>query len=200
MAPITLVPLSISTRFREALREWLYKGDCEIHGAADATCDLCWEDTLRYHFRIVNWRNGNQMWVGSHCINHFGIRAVGASGEVLGIEESARKVRRDQRKMSEDLRTRHVEGALDRLAAADQGFGADFYKRQMGPRNGFAPDQARDLMARFEAHGIEVAPSMFRVTLRHQRDREALEAMSPEELRTIWRCLTASQRRLAPSA
>ena len=200
MAPLTLVPLSEATLFSEALLEWLYKRECRIHEAADATCDLCWEDTLKYHFRIVNRLNDNHMWVGSNCINEFRIRAVSLSGEKLGAEESAREVRRDQRKMSEDLRRRHVEGALDRLAAADPAFDADFFKREIGGRNGFAPDQARDLMARFAVHGIEVAPSMFRVTLRHKRDREALEAMSPADVRTIWRCLTASQRRLAPIA
>jgi len=200
MVPLTLVPASVATTPTKALSEWLYTGVCKDHGVGCATCDLCWEDTLQYHFLIENQRNRNRMWLGSDCITHFGILARDESGVVLGTRESARKVRRDKRKMRDDLRTRHVHEALDRLAAADPGVDAELYKREMGRLGGVRPDHARDLMARFERYGVEVAPSMIRVTLRHKRDREALAALSRADLRAIWRCLSASQRHGMPPA
>lgn len=194
MVPLTLVPLSVADKASEAVREWLYTGECKDYGTGCATCDLCWEDTLQYHFLIVNQRNENRMWVGSECITHFGIRARDESGRVLGREDSAAKVRRDRRKMREDLRTRHVHQALDRLAAVDATLDAGPFKAEIGARGGLRPDRALDLMRRFKTHGIQVAPSMFRVTLRYKRDREILEAMSREDLRVIRSCLSASQR------
>jgi hypothetical protein len=197
MAHDTLLRRSANTRdLDQALEEWLYTGQTRDHVRQTEMCELCLEEPLRYHFLIANQRTDDRMWIGSDCIERFGILAVDESGVVLGREDSAAKVRRDRRKLVEDSRTRHVLAVLERLAKADSGFDAEVYRRQLGEHRAFAPGQAHDLMTRAIELEVEVAASMFRVTIRRQADREALLAMNSEQVRRIWRCLSADQRRL----
>ena len=93
-----LLPLSVEQRqFPVALHEWVYAGDMYDMERPAGTCELCEHPDIRYHFKIVNRHNGNEMLVGSECINRFGISATDPLGNILNVEESRRRVSRDRR-------------------------------------------------------------------------------------------------------
>lgn len=199
MAWFTLVPLSVSAKLSPALDEWRYRGEYKDYLVPSQSCELCHEDGLRYHFRIINQLNRNRMWLGSECITHFGILAVDESGTLLGAEESAKMVQRDRRRMENEARMAHVLQSLDRLVAVDPRFSrADSLelKGSIGERGGLSPKQALDLMVRFRQHAVDVAPSAFKVSIRRDLDRAELVSMPEREIKQIWPCLSWSQRKL----
>lgn len=55
----------------KALSEWRFTGSIIDHGKPNATCGVCGNHGLRYHFRIVNQITGEAIWVGSQCILNF---------------------------------------------------------------------------------------------------------------------------------
>jgi hypothetical protein len=55
----------------KAIREWRFSGEFKDHQKPSATCELCGNSGLRYHFRIVNRVTGELLWVGSQCILNF---------------------------------------------------------------------------------------------------------------------------------
>jgi hypothetical protein len=158
IAPFTLLPRSESDQLEEAVREWRYQGERRDYYVQERICDLCWEDTLRYHFKIDNRKNGDEMWVGSDCIELFKIPVFDPSGRELLRQDAAAQVRRDKRRMREEAQP--LLEALDRLGDADPSFDAEAWKRDIGRRRGLTPARRRELLARFERYGVAVAPSV----------------------------------------
>ena len=79
-----ILPLSREKmNLASALAEWLYTGDTYDLEKPIETCELCGHPDLRYQFRIENRHNGNELLVGSECINRFTIRATDSFGRVL---------------------------------------------------------------------------------------------------------------------
>lgn len=72
-AAANLLPLSLATDLATALREWAYSGISTDYGQPEVTCQLCDQEDLRYHFEIINGKTANRLWVGSKCIQRFGI-------------------------------------------------------------------------------------------------------------------------------
>ncbi|MBM7690302.1 hypothetical protein [Enterococcus ureilyticus] len=56
--------------FVKAREEWIYIG-LEDNEDADFNCELCDHKDIRYEYTIQNKLNGNEMIVGSSCINKF---------------------------------------------------------------------------------------------------------------------------------
>jgi hypothetical protein len=169
MAQERLVPLSVAPTLPRAILEWEYLGGRKDYRVPVETCQLCCEHPLRYHFHIKNQKNRNEMWVGSGCIDRFGIRVVDESGNRLSPEEGARKLESDKRRMREEARA--LLEALDRLAEADPTFDARTWKVAIGRRDGLTPGQRAELLARFEEHGVEVAPSILKLARRRAPTR-----------------------------
>jgi hypothetical protein len=167
MAAERLVPLSQAETWSEAVAEWHHLGDARDYLVPVETCQLCCEQPLRYHFLITNEVNGNELWVGSSCIHLFEIRVKDESGNVVSPKDAHKKLERDKRKMREAARP--LLDALARLAEADSTFDAKAWKRDIGRRRGLTASRRHELLARFEAHGVEVAPSLFK--LARTRDR-----------------------------
>lgn len=161
MAQERLVPLSVARTWRKAVPEWVYRGERRDHLVQIETCELCCEHPIRYHFKIINELIGNELWVGSDCIERFQIRVIDPSGEELAPEDAPKLLRADRRRMREDARP--LLDALDRLADADPTFDAGAWKRDIGRRRGLTSTRRRELLARFEAHEVEVAPSVLKL-------------------------------------
>ena len=68
-----LLPHSVAPVLADALREWAYTGQSNDYGQPEETCELCDQEDLRYHFEIGNAQTGHHLWVGSKCIQRFGM-------------------------------------------------------------------------------------------------------------------------------
>lgn len=190
-----LLPLSEEKHHLNiALREWLYLGDMYDLEAPKETCELCEHPNIRYQFKIVNRSNGNEMLVGSECINKFGISATDELGVILDREGSRRRVNRDRRFLVNEARKRRMINALVELSASEDDFDIDSFISYVLDRDAFTPNQLTVLIWRFEQYNVEYKPSDFKIVIRRDREKEQLRKMDDWKLRKLWQSLSPSQR------
>lgn len=95
----------------EALKEWFFTEKVYDHETAEADCQLCDQEQLRYHFQIQNRHTSKTLWVGSSCILRFQI-SVYENSALLDSEKSKKKLD----KLAQQMRQRTCVRALKRLA------------------------------------------------------------------------------------
>lgn len=191
-----LRPLSIEQgRLAVTLQEWLYTGDMYDLGAPDETCELCEHPDIRYQFKIINRHNGNEMLVGSECINKFGISATDELGNLLNHEESRRRVNRDRRFLVNEARKRRLINTLVALSAVEEQFDINSFISYVVDRDAFTPNQLALLFWRLDQHQIEYAPVDFKLVIRRDREKAQLRQMEDWKIRKLWRAMSSSQRR-----
>lgn len=191
-----LLPLSVENRrFPIALREWVYAGDMYDMETPDGTCELCGHPDIRYHFKIVNQHNGNEMLVGSECINRFGISATDPLGNILNLEESRRRVDRDRRFLVNEAKRRKLINTLVTLSSVEEQFDIQSFISYVMERDAFTPDQLALLFWRLDEHHIEYTPTDFKLIIRRDREKNQLRRMPLWKIRKLWPALSVSQRR-----
>jgi hypothetical protein len=190
-----LLPLSVEQRrFAIALCEWVYVGDMYDMETPSGTCELCGHPEIRYQFKIVNQHNGNEMLVGSECINRFGISATDPLGNILNVEESRRRVSRDRRFLVNEARKRKLINTLVTLSTVDMDFDIESFISYVMERDAFTPDQLAVLFWRLDKHRISYAPTDFKLIIRRDREKAQLRKMPSWKIRKLWPALSASQR------
>jgi len=191
-----LLPLSIEKRnLATALREWLYTGDMYDLGSPEETCELCEHPDIRYQFKIINRHNGNEMLVGSECINKFGISATDELGNILNRDESRRRVNRDRRYLVNEARKRRLINTLVALSAREEQFDINSFISYVVDRDAFTPNQLALLFWRLDHHRIEYSPSDFKLTIRRDREKAQLRQMEGRKIQKLWRAMSSSQRK-----
>lgn len=169
-----LLPLSVEQyRFPIALREWVYAGDMYDMETPNETCQLCGHPDIRYHFKIVNQHTGNEMLVGSECINRFGISATDPLGNVLDPEESRQRVNRDRRFLVTEAKKRKLINTLVELAGVEEQFNIQSFISYVMERDAFTPDQLAVLFWRLDQHHIGYTPTDFKLTIRRDREKHS---------------------------
>ena len=191
-----LLPLSVEQRrFPIALREWVYGGDMYDMETPNGTCELCGHPDIRYHFKIVNQQNGNEMLVGSECINRFGISATDPLGNILNSEESRQRVNRDRRFLVTEAKKRKLINTLVELAGVEEQFNIQSFISYVMERDAFTPEQLAVLFWRLDQHHIEYTPTDFKLTIRRDREKAQLRRMPAWKIGKLWGALSISQRR-----
>ena len=191
-----LLPLSKDKNsFKAALREWLYTGDMYDLEIAEETCELCEHPEIRYQFKIVNRHNGNEMLVGSECINKFEISATDDVGHVLDREDSRRRVNRDRRFLVNEARKKRMITTLVELSVAEEEFDIDSFISYVLDRDAFTPNQLGFLFWRLDEHQIDYKPSDFKVVIRRNREKDQLRQMDDWKIRKLWRSFSPNQRK-----
>ncbi len=190
-----LLPLSNEKKaFSTALREWLYDGDMfDLENPIEA-CELCEHPEIRYQFKIVNRFNGNELLVGSECINKFGITATDDLGNVLSRDASRKKVSKDRRHLVTEARKKRQINSLVRLAGIDKDFEISAFIDYVQDRGAFTPNQLSLLFWRFEKNRISYNSLDFKVVIRRDREKNQLRIMPKWKLRQILPSLSVSQR------
>ena len=69
---IPVIPYFKSKGLEFPFLTWSYTGELIDYEEPYETCELCGKHGLRYHFVIHDFE-GNKLWVGSECINRFGV-------------------------------------------------------------------------------------------------------------------------------
>jgi len=190
-----LLPLSVElSRLSIALREWFYTGDMYDLETPSGTCELCEHPEIRYQFKITNRHNGNEMAVGSECINKFEISAVDALGNVLGRDESRRLVNRDRRFLVGEARKRRLINILVALSRVEEAFDINSFIAYVQDRDAFTPNQLATLFWRLDHNKIAYAPRDFKLVIRRDREKQQLRQMSDWKMAKLWAAMSTTQR------
>lgn len=180
---------------RKALDEWTYEGNMFDVEIADEICDLCDQPNIRYQFEIVNNQNGNLLLIGSECITRFKISVIDESGNKLSFKAAKKKVSRDRSRLVTEAKEKSVLNALVELASIDDEFNIEDFIKYFKERKAFTPKQLALLVWRLEKAEIKFNKSHFKLTIKKNREKEQLLGLEEWRLKSIWDCLSSSQKR-----
>ncbi|MCQ8182646.1 hypothetical protein NP603_16110 [Methylomonas sp. SURF-1] len=188
-----LVPLSKSTSFTEALREWLFTGNVFDYDDEDIECELCEHPDLSHHFEIRNTLNDNRLLVGSSCILKFSEINI---HDALGQEVTDP----DERKfyLEDALRKKLTEIMLEPLRELwlkDKEYRGNIESkaRYLKAGSGISPRELLFLFRRMEFYNIPYTAKRYKVSLRSYSEQRELHQMSQEDLHKIKPALSATQ-------
>ncbi len=105
-----ILPLSRGTQFPAVFEEWRVTGQVKDFGSGVATCQLCEQERLRYHFEIGNPATRRSLWIGSRCILRFGVPVYEGTRRLRGAQ-----VQRKLTSLINDVRYKAALAALRTL-------------------------------------------------------------------------------------
>jgi len=190
-----LLPLSVSTQFHEALKEWFFANEVIDHEQASEYCQMCEHSNLRYHFLIKNRRSEAILWVGSSCILKFD------DIDVFNEDESVAKGKKERQKRLDEVLSEHKkERALESLRLLwkqDENYRDSIARavKHFEKKGGFKPKFLAIMMARMSNRQISYNPSVYSVYLRSEKAKRDLEEMSPELFNLILPALSDTQKK-----
>ncbi len=190
-----LLPLSESTVFVEALKEWSYTGDMEDYDEPVECCELCEKEELRYHFNIENTLNGNRLWVGSQCIDRFKISALDEYGCELDEKESKKKVSTDRSRLIREGEKRAVKKLLHDLQDLDDQFHISNFIKYYEERGAFTPKQLATIVWRVSENKLHGRGHGLKMTIRRQREKDQLLEMQGWRVDRLWPYMSSSQKK-----
>ncbi|MTH54109.1 hypothetical protein GKZ89_11880 [Bacillus mangrovi] len=179
---------------RKALDEWIYEGNMFDVEVADEICELCDQPHIRYQFEIVNTQNDNSLLIGSECITRFRISVIDEAGKKLSYEDAKKKVSKDRSRLVTEAKEKSVLNALVKLATIDNEFAIEDFIQYFKERKAFTPKQLTFLVWRLEKAKIVFNKSHFKLTIKKSREKEQLLSLEDWRLRSIWDCLSSSQK------
>ncbi len=178
-----------------ALNEWLYTGEMFDLEVPIETCELCNHPDIRYQFNISNQNNGNELLIGSECINKFNIRATDNDGNILSVDGSRKKVNHDRRYLVDEARRKRVITSLIELSKEDHDFDIESFITYLQDRKAFTPNQLSTIFWRFDTHNIEYKKSDYKLTIRRTREKNQMHTMQDWKMRKLWKAMSASQKK-----
>jgi hypothetical protein len=189
----SILPLSVGDTLPKAFEEWSVTENVVDHETPQETCELCGQESLRYHFEIRNSLNKKTMWIGSQCILRFGL-SVFENGRVLSSEDAKKKINRIMDQMRQDA----CICALEKVAEAEDDSEILTNALTYFKKNKYlSPRQAFVVLWRLNKHGIDHSPSFFKIDLKHDRFKAQLRKMELSRVRVLWPALSSSQREIA---
>ena len=186
------MPLSVGDTLPKAFEEWSVTEQVVDHETPHETCELCGQESLRYHFEIRNTITRHTLWIGSQCILKFGL-SVFENGRILSPENAKKKIQRIMEQMQQDACIR----ALTKLALEEKNEILTNALAYFKAHKYLSPKQAFVVLWRLNTHRIEYNPSFFKVDLKHARFKAQLGEMESSKVRLIWLALSSSQRAIA---
>ena len=189
-----LLPLSVSTEFHEALKEWFFANEIKDYQKPCKDCQMCEHTGLRYHFLIRNRRSEKILWVGSSCILKF------YEIDVFNEDNSVAKGKEREKRLDEVVNEFKKEQALKPLRLLwkqDKNYRDSIARavEHFEEKGGFKPKFLAIMMARMSNRQISYDPSVYPVYLRSKKAKCDLEEMSLELFEFILPALSVSQRK-----
>lgn len=185
--------------FVKAQKEWFFTGEIIDHEQPVETCELCEHEALRYHYLIAN-DLGNNLWVGSKCIDKFDITVRDEVGNEITENKEAYLIKQARKK--------HIKGVFEKLLLIKPigkmkgKNGEEFYKIKLdewckeqylsGRQNARILNY---LFVRFDEEGIFYEKSFFSIDLRSQENKDKLLKLSQTQFERIKPALSSSQRK-----
>lgn len=188
----SILPLSVGDTLPKAFEEWSVTEHVIDHETPQETCELCGQESLRYHFEIRNSLNRNVFWIGSQCILKFGL-SVFDNGRILSPKDAQKKINRIMDQMRQDACIR----ALEKVAEAEDNDilanALNYFKKNKY----LSPKQAFVVLWRLKKNRIDHSPSFFKIDLKHDKFKTQLRQMESSRVHVLWPALSSSQRDMA---
>ena len=187
-----ILPKSVAQTLPAAFREWHWTGDTEDYGHPTEICELCEQESLRYHFQIKNDQTKGVLQVGSQCILRFDV-AVYENGRRLSLNEAKTKLNATLRGMQHAACVRALRDVLAREPNAILESALARYEAH----DALTPKQINVVFWRLGVNHIEFNPSFFKVDLSKTKLKVDLMTMRDYERARVWQAMTSSQRSAA---
>lgn len=188
-----LLPLSQADSIEEAIKEWEFNGNTKDHYTTTATCEMCDQQNLRFHFEIVNKLNKNTLQVGSSCIKRYDVSVIGNKGYQIAKKDVAKHLNQFIKKMKYDF----CVDSLYKLAKKtnhDILKGALKYLKEHGK---LTPKFANVVLWQLKENNIDHKPSYFSVSLRTEKHRDDLKNLKDYQFKLVEPALSSSQKKIA---
>ncbi|MGD1456951.1 hypothetical protein [Vibrio harveyi] len=192
----TILDLSISLTFAAACAEWHFTGKVIDHEKAEAVCELCGKNELRYHYEIRNGFTDHELMVGSSCILRFSdIRVLNQHGcEVTDHGERERLLR-------DALERERIESLLAKLRVLYRSNRRGDMKPRIAnlailikQKEKLTPKDAAWLVHTMAVNGITHDTSLISVSLNKKKHKSELANLPPYAFNLVWDLLTATQQ------
>ncbi|HCL3363327.1 TPA: hypothetical protein ACM2ZS_005059 [Pseudomonas aeruginosa] len=184
-----ILPLSVGSTLPEAFEEWSFTERTHDHEEPIATCRLCDQEQLRYHFEIRNALTHKTLWVGSQCILKFNL-SVFEDGHRLSSADTKKKLDR----LMQQMRLRSCVKALEELAKKENNKillnALDYYRKNKY----LTPKFAFVVLWRLQTNKVDHSPSFFKINLQKTKYQQDLATMPLSQVHVIWPALSAAQR------
>ena len=183
--------------FIKATKEFVYIG-LEDNEDASYDCELCNHKNIRYEYSIKNILNGNEMIVGSECINKFinsveeeGSQLLDDLGAVVDNERLLKDKKEYFKRITVDLIENHMwESSFKQsiLRLVERG-------------EGLSPKQAKSLNGVYYHHikGDDKKESAFKnaikINLRKHKNQAQLKQLTDRELQFVCMFLSSQQKK-----
>lgn len=187
-----ILPLSRAQALPAAFAEWACTGATEDHERPSERCQLCEQESLRYHFEIRNELTAGKLLVGSSCILRWQVGVV-AGGSRLGAAMAKSMITDAVKRMQREACVRAIATVLAKephaiLESALAAYRAD---------KALTPKQINVLFWRLDDAGIEYHTSFFKVDLKLMRRIDDLRSMPDYQRRRVWKAMSSAQRKSA---
>jgi hypothetical protein len=189
-----ILPRSVLQTLPEAFTEWHVNHSLVDHGWPCAVCELCEQESLRWHFGISNAQTDHRLTIGSRCILRFDIEIRDAVNNRRIASEAAGAYLDG---MVRDLQREDCLGALEALVELDPHPGLEGALDRCKDKGSLTPRQAAHVLGRLAALGIEHHPDYFKVSLQRGKYRGDLVSLKPDQIAALWPALTPAQRERA---
>jgi len=189
-----ILPLSLAGTLPEAFKEWYFAEKIQDHENCEATCELCDQEDLRYHFLIRNQHTKRELWVGSKCILKFGL-SVYDGNRLLDDDQAKKKLN----KLTQKMQIESCIKSLQKLAFKEKNSLFDNALNFYSTNKYLTPKFAFVIFWRLQKNNIDHHPSFFKVSLKKNKYKDDLKAMETARVHLFWKALTKPQRDLAIS-
>jgi hypothetical protein len=188
----SILPLSVGDTLPKAFEEWSVTEQVIDHETPQETCELCGQESLRYHFEIRNSLTKSILWVGSQCILKFGL-SVFENGRILSPNDAKKKINRIMDQMRQNACIRALEAVAESESNDILTNALSYFQKHkyLSPKLGFV------VLWRLNSHRIDYSPSFFKIDLKHEKFKTQLREMKLSHVHMIWPALTSSQREIA---
>lgn len=191
-----LLPLSFEKEnFTIAVKEWFYTDELMEYEEPEEICELCEKDGLRYHFQIKN-EIGNVLWVGSKCIEKFGITIFDENGVEITENKEAYLINQAKKKHIKEvvLRLGNVRPVGEKQGHSIEKL--DNYCIQNFYESGkFDAKMINYLFIRLEEERIRYRANCFKIDLRSDESKRKLLGLKMIQYKRIEGALSISQRK-----
>jgi len=188
-----ILPLSVANTLPEAFKEWHFTEETIDYEDTVEDCQLCDHEQLRYHFKIENEYTNKELWVGSQCILKFQVRVYDDSGRTLDNKGAKRKLNKLLEKMRIDSCIKALNAVASKTGNDILVSALEYYRRNKY----LTPKFAFVVFWQLRKHNIDHSPSFFKISLRKQSHKDALEEMPTDRVHFFWKALTPAQRKIA---
>ncbi len=176
----------------KARKEWRYfSGNVQDH-REDATfedypaCELCEHPNIRFSFIIKNIENGNELKVGSECIQKF-IEVT--DGGAIVHDSLAKKaiLASDIKKIIKDARTKKVIENIVALAYKDDTFkpNCEGFLKRLDRKNGFSINQLKWLFALFNKNKIAYDINNYKINLKKKKEQAQIQMLEEWQFKAM---------------